>query len=122
MASTPKKQVCAWLSRHPPSAAQYRSLAAYRIVQFARRWQSARQAWGVVCEVCGGEPALAVVVMPEDMLCQFILIAHSASRTQIIKPKMAYFDQEHWSGKWQRVYVYPKLGFQSWEPEIRKGK
>lgn len=73
-----------------------------------------------MCEVCGGEPALAVVVMPEDMLCQFILLA---AQTQVIKPKMAYFDQEHWTGIWQKVYVYPKLGFRSWEPEIkRKGK
>lgn len=111
------KQICAWLSRHPPSAAQYRSLAAYRIVQFSRRWKSAQQAWDCVCERCGCEPALAVVVMPEDMLCQFILMA---GRTQIIKPKMAYMDSEHWTGIWQRVYVYPKLGFRSWQPDYQR--
>lgn len=110
-----KKQVCAWLSRHPPSPAQRRSLETYRIVQFTNRWTSANQAWCRVLEVCEGEPALAVVVMPEEMLCQFII---RAGRTQIIRPKMAYCDTDHWTGIWQRVYVYPKIGFQSWEPEF----
>lgn len=115
----PKKQVCAWLSRHAPSAAQYRSLTAYRIVQFPRRWKSAQDAWCQVLERCQCEPALAVVVMPEAMLCQFILMA---DRTQVIRPKMAYMDSNHWTGVWQRVYVYPKIGFQSWQPDVRKGK
>jgi len=110
----PKKQLCVWLSRHPPSPAQYRSLADYRIVQFPQRWTSAEEAWRYVANHTDTHPALAVVVMPSDMLTEFILMA---GRTQVIHPKMAYFDQRHWTGKWQRVYVYPKLGFRSWEPE-----
>lgn len=112
------KKQCAWLSRHPPSPAQRRSLAAYKIVQLPERWKSADQAWCAVRERCHGEPALAVVVMPEAMLCEFIL---TAGKTRIIRPRMALLDPNHWTGRWQRVYVYPKLGFQSWEP-VSKGK
>lgn len=109
-----KKQVCAWLSRHPPSAAQRRSLANYQIVQMPDRWTSAHQAWRRVIERCETHPMLIVVVMPEDMLCQFIDLAQGS---QIVRPKMSYFDSDHWTGVWQRVYVYPKLGFQAWKPE-----
>lgn len=113
------KKLCAWLSRHPPSAAQRHSLERYRIVQLPERWQSAEAAWECVQERCAGRPALAVVVMPEAMLCTFILLADG---TKVIRPRMALLDHSHWTGRWQRVYVYPKLGYRSWEPEIRKGK
>lgn len=112
-----KKQLCAWLSRHPPSAAQRRSLADYRIVQFPQRWTSAQEAWKCVLDTCEMRPVLAVVVMPEPMLCAFI---EMAGRTLVIHPKMAYSDNRHWTGKWQRVIVYPKLGFRSWSRN-RKG-
>lgn len=81
---------------------------------FPQRWTSAQEAWKCVLDKCEERPAIAVVVMPSEMLCGFI---EMAGRTQVIHPKMAYADKQHWTGKWQRVIVYPKLGFRSWEPK-----
>jgi len=108
-----EKPICAWLSRHAPTPAQRNSLANYRIIQLPNRWDSAETAWRTAKERCGGQPALAVVVMPEDMLCEFISLAKG---TEIIRPKMGVLDHEHWSGVWQQVYVYPKTGYKPWEP------
>jgi hypothetical protein len=108
------KPICAWMSRHAPSQAQRKSLTEYSIVQFPDRWKSAQEAWTTVKQQCGDSLGIVVAVMPEQMLCAFIEMAHP---TPVIRPKMAFADTDHWTGKWQRVHIRPSLTYRNWSPE-----
>lgn len=109
------KATAAWLSRHPPGPEHRRNLADYRLVVLPDRWESAQQAWDKVLSTCGKAPALIVAIMPDDMLVELVKLADPSP---VIRPKQAFGDVNHWTGKWEQIRYITKPTYAPWTPEV----
>ena len=107
------KPVCAWLSRHPPHPEMRRSLQAYSIVVLPDRWSNAKTAYARMLQAITDRPALVVAIMPDDMLVEFVSLI---APTPVIRPKQAFGDLNHWTGKWEQIGAVTKPTYTQWIP------
>lgn len=116
-----QRLVCAWLSWHEPTAAQRKSLAAYRIVQInpTGRYWSPGDAWALAQTRCGGVPDLVVAVMPTGMLKAFLRLVDR--RVPVVRAVMDFSaDPPIWTGQWEQI-VRVSVVTTDWTPgsEVR---
>lgn len=112
-------KTCAWISRHPPTAEQRKSLADYRIILInppGRLW-SAADAIALSETGCGKWPDLFVVVMPVMMLKRFCELVNG--RTPILRSIVKHEKRPTWSPPWEQV-IAVHFVTQTWTPDRKE--
>ncbi len=119
--NTNGKKRCAWLCRHEPTKAQRADLegAGYRIaiVNPPGRITSARWAWALCQNACGGMPDLVVAVLPMNLLNYFLReVDPNTVVVRAIAQKNGEYDHDWiWSGRWERIERV-KIVTKPWTP------
>ena len=111
--------LCAWVSRHKPTAAQTASLGDYCIVQIDtahHNFRNHHEVWNVIRQMCG-KPAVIMAVLPVPML---VALVHFVKPIPVIRAQMADGHDDAracWTGSWRQV-LDAQLIYGEWSPEV----
>lgn len=108
----------AWVTRHPPTLEQRRSLGQYVIRQPAFcRFQRPEELWQAALDITHGHPAVIVVIVPAWLMNGVASLAHIRMGVPVIRPHTPEWGE--WTGVWTQSILQANGGFEwrRWLPE-----